>query len=158
MFNLKFINALIIVSCCILFVSCASMRTNETKYSIVKESKDDEKSYDIWYFVSRVGTDRPFKVFVAKASILIENDSRRSWSKLVFTAEQTDEDGINYKEVYIYSSVNCLDRTYFYIASRFYNSIGEPVFSENVSTDPEPILADTVSDYVSRFVCAYSEN
>ncbi|MFQ5786469.1 MAG: surface-adhesin E family protein [Thermodesulfobacteriota bacterium] len=134
------------------------MRTDETNYSIVKETKNDEKSYDIWYFVSKVGRERPYKVYVAKASILIENDRRKSWTKLVFNYEQTDEDGTNYKEVYIYSSVNCSDRTFFYIASRFYNMIGELVFSENVSTDPEPILADTVSDYVSKFVCAHSEN
>jgi len=157
MFRSIFINTLILVPCCILFISCASMRTDENKYSIVKESKNDEKSYDIWYFVSMVGMDKPYKVYVAKASILIENENRRSWSKLVFKDEQTDEDGIEYKEVYIYSSVNCSDRTYSYLASRFYNSIGELVFNENIPSEPAPIIPKTVSNYVSRFVCAYSE-
>jgi hypothetical protein len=150
--------ALLITSLIISFISCAGRDTSADKFALVKSAKADEKKYEIWYFVSKVASDTPYKVFVAKESILIEDDNRRSWSKLVFDDEQTDEDAISYKEVYIYSLVNCPDRTYSYRASRFYNNIGELVFSEDISSEPLPIVADTVSDYISRFVCSYSDN
>ena len=144
----------------ILFVSvlaCASRPVEENRFEIVKTAKADEKSYGIWYFVTKVEKDRKFRVYVAKESISIENDERRSWSKLLFDQDQTDEDGTKYKEVFIYSSVNCANRTYSYKSARFYNSLGELVFSEKISQAPVPIMPDSVSDHVAKFVCAYSE-
>jgi hypothetical protein len=145
----------------IVFVSslaCASRPVEENHFEIVKSAKADEKSYGIWYFVTKVEKDRKFRVYVAKESISIENDERRSWSKLLFDQDQTDEDGIKYKEVFIYSTVNCANRTYSYKSARFYNSLGELVSSENISQAPAPIIPDTVSDHVARFVCAYSKD
>lgn len=139
------------------FLACASKPVEENHFELVKTAKADEKSYGIWYFVSKVEKDKNFRVYVAKESITINNDERRSWSKLLFDQDQTDEDGTTYKEVFIYSIVNCADRTYSYKSARFYNSLGELVVSENISQAPAPIMPDTVSDKVARFVCAYSE-
>lgn len=143
----------------IVFVSvlaCASRRVDENHFEIVKTAKADEKSYGIWYFVTKVEKDKKFRVYVAKESISIADDERRSWSKLLFDQDQTDDDGTKYKEVFIYSTVNCATRTYSYKSARFYNSLGELVFSENISQAPVPIMPDTVSDHVAKFVCAYS--
>jgi Surface-adhesin protein E len=145
----------------IVFVSslaCASRPVEENHIEIVKSAKADEKSYGIWYFVTKVEKDSKFRVYVAKESISIENDERRSWSKLLFDQDQTDEDGTKYKEVFIYSTVNCANRTYSYKSARFYNALGELVSSENISQAPAPIIPDTVSDHVARFVCAYSKD
>jgi hypothetical protein len=140
------------------FLACASRPVEENHFELVKKAKADEKSYGIWYFVTKVEKDRRFRVYVAKESISIKNDERRSWSKLLFNQDQTDEDGAKYKEVFIYSTVNCANRTYSYKSARFYNSLGELVFSENISQAPLPIMPDTVSDHVAKFVCAYSED
>lgn len=140
------------------FLACASKPREQNQFELVKAAKADEKSYGIWYFVSKVEKDRKFRVYVAKESIKINNSERQSWSKLLFDQDQTDEDGTKYKEVFIYSTVNCANRMYSYKSARFYNSLGELVFSENISQQPVPILPDTVSDHVARFVCAYSED
>lgn len=140
------------------FMACASRPVEENHFELVKTAKADEKSFGIWYFVTKVDKDRKFRVYVAKESISIENDERRSWSKLLFDQDQTDEDGTKYKEVFIYSTVNCANRTYSYKSARFYNSLGELVSSENISQAPAPIIPDTVSDHVARFVCAYSKD
>lgn len=139
-------------------LACASRPVEENQFEIVKTAKADEKSYGIWYFVTKVEKDRKFRVYVAKESISIENDERRSWSKLLFDQDQTDEDGTKYKEVFIYSTVNCANGTYSYKSARFYNSLGELVSSENISQAPAAIMPDTVSDHVAKFVCAYSED
>lgn len=138
-------------------LACASKPLEENRFEIVKTAKADEKSYGIWYFVAKLEKDRKYRVYVAKESISIENDERRSWSKLLFDQDQTDEDGTKYKEVYIYSTVNCANRTYSYNSARFYNSLGELVFSEKISQKPVAIMPDSVSDHVAKFVCAYSE-
>lgn len=139
-------------------IACATKPIEENHFELVKTAKADEKSYGIWYFVTKVEKDRKFRVYVAKESISIENDDRRSWCKLLFDQDQTDEDGTKYKEVYIYSIVNCSNKTYSYKSARFYNSLGELVFSENISQAAVPITPDTVSDHVAKFVCAYSED
>ena len=140
------------------FLACATRPIEENHFELVKTTKADEKSYGIWYFVTKVEKDSKFRVYVAKESISIENDERRSWSKLLFDQDQTDEDGTKYKEVFIYSTVKCANRTYSYKSARFYNSLGELVSSENISQAPAPIIPDTVSDHVARFVCAYSKD
>jgi hypothetical protein len=140
------------------FLACASRPVEKDHFQIVKKAKADEKSYGIWYLVTKVKKDRKFRVYVAKESISIEKDERRSWSKLLFDQDQTDEDGTKYKEVFIYSTVNCSGRTYAYRSARFYNSLGELVFSEDISQGPAPILPDSVSDHIAKFVCAYSED
>jgi hypothetical protein len=145
----------------IVFVSslaCAARPTEENHFEIVKTARADEKNYGIWYFVAKVEKDRKFRVYVAKESISIDNDERRSWCKLLFDKDQTYEDGTKYKEVFIYSAVNCANRTYAYKSARFYDSLGELVFSENISEAPVPIMPDTVSDHVAKFVCAYSQD
>ncbi len=139
------------------FLACASKPAEENNFELVKAAKADEKSYGIWYFVSKVEKEKNFRVYVAKESITINNDERQCWSKLLFDQDQTDEDGTTYKEVFIYSTVNCAKRTYSYKSARFYNSLGELVVSENISQAAVPIMPDTVSDKVARFVCAYSE-
>ena len=139
------------------FLACANRPVAENHFEIVKTAKADEKSYGIWYFVTKVEKERNFRVYVAKESISIENDERRSWSKLLFDQDQTDEDGTKYKEVFIYSTVNCANQTYSYKSARFYNSLGELVFSEKISQKPVAIMPDSVSDHVAKFVCAYSE-
>jgi hypothetical protein len=141
----------------ILGFACSSKGIEEQNYDIIKKSKVDEKSYKIWYFVSKVAKDRNYKVYVAKESIIENENLRRSWSKLVFDEDQKDPDGKTYKEVYILSSIDCLENTYSYLASRFYNSLGELVYSENIAPDVSPITPDTNSDYISKFVCADSE-
>lgn len=138
-------------------LACAGRPMEEDHFELVKTVKADEKSYGIWYFISKVEKEKKFRVYVAKESISIENDERGAWSKLLFDDDQTDEDGTKYKEVFIYCTVNCANRTYSYKSARFYSALGELVFSENISQAPTPILADTVSDQVARFVCAYSE-
>jgi hypothetical protein len=159
MFNYKLNSAPSIILVCIFLSACASKGSEDSTYEVVKTSaKADEKSYNIWYFVSKVDREIGYRVYVAKESILIENDERNSWSKLIFDEEQKDSDGAPYKEVYIYSTINCSNGTYSYVASRFYNSLGELVHSENISQDPLPIMANTVSDHVAKFVCAYSAN
>ena len=140
------------------FLACASKPAEENNFELVKAAKADEKSYGIWYFVSKVEKEKNFRVYVAKESITINNDERQCWSKLLFDQDQTDEDGTKYKEVFIYSTVNCANRTYSYNSARFYNPLGELVSSENISQAPAPIMPDTVSDHVARFVCAYSED
>ena len=139
------------------FLACATRPIEENHFELVKTTKADEKSYGIWYFVTKVEKDRKFRVYVAKESISITDDERQSWSKLLFDQDQTDEDGTKYKEVFIYSTVNCATRTYSYKSARFYNSLGELVFSEKISQVPVPIISDSVSDHVAKFVCAYSE-
>lgn len=138
----------------LLSIACSSKGIEEQNYDIIKKSKVDEKSYKIWYFVSKVGKERNYKLYVAKESIVEDKNLRRSWSKLVFDQEQKDPDGKSYKEVYILSSIDCSDRTYNYLASRFYSSLGELVYSENITPEPSPIIPDTNSDYISKFVCA----
>ena len=152
-----YVNRTLYLLLSISFIACASRPVAENHFEIVKTAKADEKSYGIWYFVTKVEKQRNFRVYVAKESISIENDERRSWSKLLFDQDQTDEDGTKYKEVFIYSTVNCANRTYSYNSARFYNPLGELVSSENISQAPAPIMPDTVSDHVARFVCAYSE-
>jgi hypothetical protein len=152
--SIKILFFIVLVS----FLACATRPIEENHFELVKTAKADEKSYDIWYFVTKVDKDRKFRVYVAKESISIENDERKSWCKLLFDQDQTDEDGTKYKEVFIYSTVNCANRTYAYKSARFYDSLGELVFSENISQAPVPIMPDTVSDHVAKFVCAYSED
>lgn len=139
------------------FLACATRPIEQNHFELVKTTKADEKSYGIWYFVTKVEKDRKFRVYVAKESISVTDDERRSWSKLLFDQDQTDEDGTKYKEVFIYSTVNCANRTYSYKSARFYNSLGELVFSEKISQNPVAIMPDSVSDHVAKFVCAYSE-
>jgi hypothetical protein len=150
--SIKILSLMMFIS----FLACANRPVEESHFQLVKTAKADEKSYGIWYFVTKVEKDRKFRVYVAKESISIENDERRSWSKLLFDQDQTDEDGTKYKEVFIYSTVNCANRTYSYKSARFYSSLGELVFSEKISQEPVPIMPDSVSDHVARFVCAYS--
>ena len=138
--------------------ACSTKGIEEQNFDIIKQSKVDEKSYKIWYFVSKAGKERNYKVYVAKESIITDENLRRSWSKLVFDEDQKDQDGKSYREVYILSSIDCLEQTYSYLASRFYNSLGEVVYSENIAPDPSPIIPDTNSDYISKFVCADSKD
>jgi hypothetical protein len=151
--SIKILSLMMFIS----FLACANRPVEENHFELVKKAKSDEKGYGIWYFVTKVEKDRRFRVYVAKESISIENDERRSWSKLLFDQDQTDEDGTKYKEVFIYSNVNCANRTYSYKSARFYNSLGELVISEDISQEHLPIKPDSVSDHVAKFVCAYSE-
>ncbi|MBI4228496.1 MAG: hypothetical protein HY693_02115, partial [Deltaproteobacteria bacterium] len=122
------------------FLACAGRPREENHFELIKTAKADEKSYGIWYFISKVEKEKKFRVYVAKESISTYNDERGAWSKLLFDQDQTDDDGTKYKEVYVYSTVNCSNQTYSYKAARFYNSLGELVFSENILQEPAPIL------------------
>lgn len=110
---------------------------------------------DPWFLVAEVKGDREYMVYVDTKSIENAADGVVSWSKLVFAAPQRDEDGLTYDEVHIESSIDCEGRTYAYNTSKFYNTIGQLVYQEDISYNRSDITPDTLSAYISDFVCGY---
>ena len=108
-----------------------------------------------WFLVTEVKGDRDYDVYVDTSTIDTIEGEVMSWSKLVFDADQKDSDGLLYREVMIASSINCEEKTYMYMSSKFYDSLGKMVYVENIATNRNPIPGGTVSEIIANFVCGY---
>ncbi len=113
---------------------------------------------DTWFLVGGVTGDRAYSVFVDPETIVEQNGIVNSWSKLKFEKAQRDEDGLSYKEVQISSDVDCERRTYSYVDSKFYDSLGRLVETQRTPYEPQPIIDGTVSAEIADFVCGYELN
>lgn len=110
---------------------------------------------EAWFLVTEVEGDRDYKVYIDTSTIDTIEGEVMSWSKLVFDADQKDSDGLLYREVMIASSINCKEKTYMYMSSKFYDSLGKMVYMENIATNRNPIPGGTVSEIIANFVCGY---
>lgn len=110
---------------------------------------------EAWFLVTEVQGDRDYNVYVDTSTIDTIEGEVMSWSKLVFDADQEDSDGLVYREVMIASSINCGQKTYMYMSSKFYDSLGKMVYMENIATNRNPIPGGTVSEIIANFVCGY---
>lgn len=116
-------------------------------------SLDEEES---WFLVTEMDGDRNYAVFVDTSTVDTIDGAVHSWSKLVFEEDQEDSDGLVYREVKIASAINCEKRTYMYLSSKFYDSLGKMVYTENLSSaDWSAIPGGTVSEHIANFVCGY---
>ena len=110
---------------------------------------------DSWFLVAEVKDERVYTVYVDTKSIENTETGVESWSKLVFPAVQHDDDGLGYNEIQISSSIDCAEKTYAYNTSRFYDSIGQLVYQENIAYNRNDITPDTLSAYIADFVCGH---
>lgn len=115
-------------------------------------TSDEEES---WFLVTEFEGDRDYAVFVDTSTVDTIDGAVHSWSKLVFEEDQKDSDGLVYREVRIASAINCEKRTYKYLSSKFYDSLGKMVYMENVAADWSAIPGGTVSEHIANFVCGY---
>lgn len=113
-------------------------------------SPDEEES---WFLVTEINGDRNYAVFVDTSTINTIDGAVHSWSKLVFEEDQKDSDGLVYREVRIASAINCENRKYMYLSSKFYDSLGKMVYMENISNNWSDIPGGTVSEHIADFVC-----
>ncbi len=138
----------------------------ETQASSVTDASAEEVSQDAssdsafgeedsWFLVTEVGGDRDYKVYVDTDTVETIDGEVMSWSKLVFDEDRKDSDGLVYREVRIASAIDCEKRTYMYLSSKFYDSLGKMVYMENIATNRSPIPAGTVSAFIADFVCGY---
>jgi surface-adhesin protein E len=116
-------------------------------------NKESKGYRDTWFLVAEVKGEKVYAVYVDTSSIENAEDGIGSWSKLVFPDVQRDDDGLSYNEVQISSSIDCAGKTYAYNTSRFYNSIGQLVYQEDITYKRNKITPDTLSAYVADFVC-----
>lgn len=108
---------------------------------------------DSWFLVAEVKGERVYTVYVDTKSIENTETGIESWSKLEFQETQRDDDGLSYNEVQIRSSIDCPEKTYAYNTSKFYNSIGQLVYQENITYNRNDITPNTLSAYIAEFVC-----
>lgn len=110
---------------------------------------------DPWFLVAEVKGERVYSVFVDTGSIEEGSSGVESRNKLVFEESQRDRDGLLYREVSIDSSIDCIEKTYTYNTSKFYDSIGRLVYHEDITNNRTAITPDTLSAYIADFVCGY---
>jgi len=131
------------------------LRKRESR-SVSPGDEEKPRGYeDSWFLVAEVKDERVYTVYVDTKSIENTETGVESWSKLVFPGVQRDNDGLRYNEVQISSSIDCAGKTYAYNTSRFYNSIGQLVYQENITYNRNKITPDTLSAYIADFVCGY---
>jgi len=144
----------ILVLLVLLIISCARNNPDQLDGKRFKPI-DKARTLENWIKIARVSEDNNYEVFVDPRSIKDVDGYIRSWSKLFFEKRQTDIDGLEFDEVRIYSSIHCIQKQYSYISSRFFNSHGELVFSEEVPTGFNKIKDNTVSSMIQEYVCNY---
>lgn len=149
-----FKNIHILVLLILLIISCALNNPDQLDGKRFKPI-DKARTLENWVKIARVSEDNNYEVFVDPRSIKDVDGYIRSWSKLFFEKRQTDIDGLEFDEVRIYSSIHCIQKQYSYISSRFFNSLGELVFSEEVPTGFNKIKDNTVSSMIQEYVCNY---
>lgn len=120
-----------------------------------KDAAASTDKEDSWFLVTEFEGDREYAVYVDTSTIDTIDGAVHSWSKLVFEEDQKDSDGLVYREVRIASAINCEKRTYMYLSSKFYDSLGKMVYMENISNNWSAIPGGTVSEHISNFVCGY---
>ena len=129
------------------------LRKKEPKTVSTRVAEEPRGYVDSWFLVAEVKGERIYTVYVDTKSIENTDTGIESWSKLVFPGVQHDHDGLSYKEVQISSSIDCAEKTYAYNTSRFYNSIGQLVYQEDITYNRNEITPDSLSAYVADFVC-----
>ena len=125
--------------------------------SIVKKDEQHQIE-DSWFLIGAVTGKSAYKVYVDPESIVNEGELVVSWSKLEFDENQTDEDGLTYKEAQICSSIDCKNRTYSYTDSRFFDGLGRMIESQPTPYESQPIIEGTVSAKIADFVCEHDMN
>ena len=113
---------------------------------------------DSWFLIGGVTGERAYSVFVDPNTIVSKKGLVNSWSKLEFDETERDSDGLSYNQVQISSAVDCENRTYSYLDSRFYDGLGRLVENQSVPYNPQPVIQGTVSAKIADFVCGYESN
>ncbi len=129
------------------------LKNQEPEPTVVKHEDNSGSYEDSWSLVAEVKDERVYTVYVDTKSIESNETGIESWSKLVFENTQRDDDGLSYNEVQIRSSIDCPEKTYAYNTSKFYNSIGQLVYQEDITYNRNDITPNTLSAYIAEFVC-----
>ncbi|MFI5324357.1 MAG: surface-adhesin E family protein [Thermodesulfobacteriota bacterium] len=133
-------------------------RTGSTESPLEDAAPAASHDSESWFLVKNVKAERKFALYVDTSTINTIDGEVYSWSRLIFDEDQKDTDGLIYREVLIASAIDCAGNTYAYKSSKFYDSLGKMVYMENVGTNKSKIPENSVSRYVSDFVCGYNPN